>query len=385
MAESPKRKILDLYFAEEITLHLRQVVQGWLADSIDNTDVDAGLSEHFNRTVVKRSPRIQTYRRLQALQMRLGISKKEAITIPLAGRTGFRVAAVLLPMIIVSGVALNMLNNGQESVKVPQVAVIQQDTISDSSEEEIIPVEIVPVPEPTPPTENKTKPQTNPALTTEPAPVVYDFEVTTSGNIHKYVKLADNSTVILNDGGTLKFCSERREAFLTGEAYFEVAKGQELPFKVVTDRLTVNVTGTRFNITAPYGEAETIVHLVTGNVNIDTEAGNIELKPQEQFTLDNRSGLIKIGKASEDCWWDQPLEFDGLTICEILGRLEHCFGINIYGKEKMENQVQYTIKFSKTSSLDHILSVLQEVCPAAEYKEEGSAIIVHMTNDSDNS
>src|SRR5690606_15012122 len=64
--------------------------------------------------------------------------------------------------------------------------------------------------------------------------------------------LPDGSRVWLNSASSLTYAAnhfeQNRMVTLSGEAYFEVESDSRKPFRVVTDRQTVTVLGTKFNI-----------------------------------------------------------------------------------------------------------------------------------------
>ena len=68
------------------------------------------------------------------------------------------------------------------------------------------------------------------------------------------VNLPDGSKVWLNAGSSLKyptqFNDKQRVVSMQGEAYFEVESDKEHPFIVKTKQLTVEATGTAFNVNA---------------------------------------------------------------------------------------------------------------------------------------
>lgn len=111
--------------------------------------------------------------------------------------------------------------------------------------------------------------------------------------------LADGSRVWLNAGSSLKypevFVGNKREVYLSGEAYFEVKHNGKASFIVNTDKMNVRVLGTSFNIKV-YGDDPTIVTtLVTGKIaqtypEINKE---ITLTPSRQSVFDRSSGKLE--------------------------------------------------------------------------------------------
>jgi transmembrane sensor len=108
------------------------------------------------------------------------------------------------------------------------------------------------------------------------------------------VVLEDGTRVWLNAGSSLKypatFSGNERHVELKGEAYFEVAKNAARPFFVKTDRQTVEVLGTHFNINSYTDEKATRTTLLEGSVRITGYDGGhmIKLKPGQQATLSGK-------------------------------------------------------------------------------------------------
>ena len=86
--------------------------------------------------------------------------------------------------------------------------------------------------------------------------------------------LADGSRIWVNSGSVLRFPShfdeKQRLIEAEGEIYIEVVKAK-IPFLVKTDKFTVNVLGTKFNISSYTDEEESTVVLVEGSVNVCTK------------------------------------------------------------------------------------------------------------------
>lgn len=139
--------------------------------------------------------------------------------------------------------------------------------------------------------------------------------------------LSDGTVVQLNSGSKLTFpaifSGSKREVFLKGEGYFEVAKDASKPFIVNTDFINVRVLGTHFNISAYENEKSAVTVLVEGSVEVYNNndfltKGLCKIKPgQGCFFSENSSGLkVREVDVSEFVSWkdgflqikDQPLE-----------------------------------------------------------------------------
>lgn len=99
--------------------------------------------------------------------------------------------------------------------------------------------------------------------------------------------LADGTRVHLNAESTLRFpetFSRQRKVYLTGEAYFEVARDTNRPFRVETDKATIQVLGTQFNVKS-YPDESTYTTLVSGSVKITKDDCECVLQPGQQCEI----------------------------------------------------------------------------------------------------
>lgn len=150
------------------------------------------------------------------------------------------------------------------------------------------------------------------------------------------LQLPDGSTILMNSGSTIrfpkKFDEEKREIFLTGEAFFEVVKKEKQPFIVRTSALNTQVLGTSFNVCA-FPEASSKVTVITGKVKVSKSAGSesVILLPREELTLDTPSGQLRKEAAHDDgslYWKDGVLLLDG-KLGEMIPRIERWYNIEI--------------------------------------------------------
>lgn len=110
------------------------------------------------------------------------------------------------------------------------------------------------------------------------------------------VYLPDKSSVLLSSGSELRFRKDvvpgRREVYLQGEGFFEVAKNPRQPFYVYTSQLTTRVLGTSFQLRAFADEATAQVKVKTGLVTVAPTA-----TPQQRVLLKaNQEADVKQAK-----------------------------------------------------------------------------------------
>ena len=112
------------------------------------------------------------------------------------------------------------------------------------------------------------------------------------------LSLPDGTSVWLNADSKLRFpvsfTAERREVYLEGEAYFEVAKDSAREFWVHAGAMDVKVLGTSFNVKA-YERLETVATtLVEGSVEVACAGKSFQIVPGEQFVYDKNNRVMDV-------------------------------------------------------------------------------------------
>jgi len=196
--------------------------------------------------------------------------------------------------------------------------------------------------------------------------------------------LPDGSVIFLNAGSRIKYSIDGkngiREVFLTGEAWFEVAKNKKKPFVVHTPFYDVHVTGTQFNVKAYEADKEVTTTLEEGEVVIKaTEsyklAEDVILKPGEQVVLNKESRELNIKIVNTNwytSWKDNKLIFVNMNLKELVVLLERKYGveIDVNNKEILKLHFDGTIK---NESIIEIMEILKKTLPI-NYKIVGQKI-----------
>ncbi|WP_114749683.1 FecR family protein [Pleomorphovibrio marinus] len=168
-------------------------------------------------------------------------------------------------------------------------------------------------------------------------PLVYEEHEAPPG-VKSNLTLQDGSKVILNSGSTLRYVknfeAERRELFLTGEAYFEVAKDSLRPFTVRTGPVSTTALGTSFNISAYENESHD-VSLLSGRVNVVLgfeQPYQIDLHPGEALNVEVGEGSHKKQRFREEkvlAWTKKTILFEQTPMEEAIRVLENWYGVKI--------------------------------------------------------
>ena len=189
---------------------------------------------------------------------------------------------------------------------------------------------------------------------------------TTAANETKVITLPDGSVVTLNESSTLEypksFTGGERAVALTGEAFFEVSKDPENPFKIKTENSLTTVLGTSFNIRAYENVPVTEIAVVTGKVSFKSveEDKEVILTAGNSALLNANKELIKVESGSKNAlsWKNNKLIFNETSIEEVIHDLEHHFNITIKAENEAINNCRFTGTFDDPT-LDGVLQSLQ--------------------------
>lgn len=148
--------------------------------------------------------------------------------------------------------------------------------------------------------------------------------------------LADGTRVYLNAGSELRFPvsfpADNREVYLTGEAYFEVAKDSERTFKVHTEVMTTIVLGTSFGVRAYPDQELAMATLAEGRLKVDCGQMEYDLSPGKQVRFDKRTNegqLLEVDVEQYVSWKDGYYCFDGMALEEVMEMLSVWYGFEV--------------------------------------------------------
>lgn len=196
------------------------------------------------------------------------------------------------------------------------------------------------------------------------------------------IVLEDGTKVYLNSGSTFKapkaFSGEKRLVYLTGEAFFEVAKNDRMPFIIISNQLTTQVVGTSFNVKA-YEDSDNIeIAVMTGKVKVFDAVSEVFLTPNQKVIYEKSAKTLQKQDISEvnnyNAWMNGSMVFEKKSMEEIVSDLNRHFDVEIkLDGEKMKKCV-LNIRFEN----DSLETVLQILCSYtdAKYTRNGSSIVI---------
>lgn len=195
--------------------------------------------------------------------------------------------------------------------------------------------------------------------------------------------LPDGTLVWLNAGSKMSYAQDfginERSLSLSGEAYFEVTRNEEIPFKVHTEELDVKVLGTKFNFRNYKDDLEAKVCLLEGKVALNTRQKETILHPDQQALLDKKTGKLFVSgtKAAYSAeWTNDRLYFDEVLLSDIIKELERSYDVKITVADDTLNTIRFYGNFRKREqSIQEIMNVLSST-DKMTYTMNGKNIVI---------
>jgi len=199
---------------------------------------------------------------------------------------------------------------------------------------------------------------------TEEQETTYNTIETPKGGQYQ-ITLPDGSKVWLDAASSLryptKFSKNERKVELTGQAYFEIAKSKDKPFRVISNKQQVEVLGTHFNINAYKDQLETITTLLEGSVKIgllNDKTGNLLRPGQQAKLIADRFEVAQVDVEEAIAWKNGYFLFPDEEVSTALNKIARWYDVEVVCDKKLDGvKIGGTISMSK--NLSEVLRVLQ--------------------------
>lgn len=204
------------------------------------------------------------------------------------------------------------------------------------------------------------------------------YEESKAGNNQLIVPTGKRSFITFSDGTRIavnantrvvypsEFSAHKREIYVNGEVYLQVFPDKTRPFIVKTDRMEVEVLGTKFDVNA-YGSAENqSVILVSGKVEVDTHGYPKKvLKPNEMLTYDGKEHGWRIKTVDVSgyiSWVDGYYCFKRERLEVIAEKLSQYYGIRVTADSGLAG-LTCSGKLDLRDNLQDVLETLGKTMP----------------------
>ncbi|NBB21876.1 DUF4974 domain-containing protein [Runella sp. CRIBMP] len=214
------------------------------------------------------------------------------------------------------------------------------------------------------------------------------------------VTLADGSSIFLSPKSRISYAKtfnegSKREVYLSGEAFFEVAKNPNKPFFVYANELVTKVLGTSFNVKAFPEDKNVEVKVRTGRVAVavaekisnrknisNREREGIVLLPNQQAVLSRQEiRLVKslvenptLLSATTPTPMRYSFVFEAAQASDVFNMIEKAYGIDMVFDEEIFSKCQFTADLTDESLYEKLDIICKSI--EANYQILDAQIII---------
>ena len=201
------------------------------------------------------------------------------------------------------------------------------------------------------------------------------------------IVFSDGSKVYLNSGSVIKYPikfieNKKREVFLEGEAFFDVAENKNDMFLVNSKGIKVEVYGTKFNVRNYTEDFNSDIVLVEGSVGINNSEilEQTILKPGFKGSVNKENFKVTTSKVNTKIytsWIDGEVIFRNETFNQILKKLERLYNVTIINnKNKSSNELFNAAINVENENIEQVLEYFNKIYNI-DYQTFNNKIIIN--------
>lgn len=194
--------------------------------------------------------------------------------------------------------------------------------------------------------------------------------------------LSDGTKLWLNSGSRaifpVLFGKQKREIFIEGEAFLEVAHDAAKPFFVVTNNFKVKVLGTKFNVSAYPEDPSSSVVLVEGSVQARIDTKDITMKPNQQMIYKKETNTAELNETDVlpfISWKDGWLYCEKEPLETLAAKLSRYYNMKIEFKDVKTRKMTLTGKLDLKSECSEIFNAISLTAPIS-YEIQDDVIVI---------
>jgi transmembrane sensor len=228
------------------------------------------------------------------------------------------------------------------------------------------------------------QPQTGPAVAN--LLVRQDLDRVNQTDRSQTVYLVDGSKVVLQPGSGIRHAAflrkDKREVYLEGNAWFEVAKDARRPFYVYSGDVVVRVLGTSFKVATDKESGDITVLVTTGKVAVTKKTAPLPeplilTTNQIAFYKGHSRDLVQLNAENKVLAPEAPpappisFNFDETPVTEIFQTLENAYGIPFHYDKATFSHCVLTTSLTDESLEQKIRIICEAIGATYELKEDG--------------
>ena len=208
---------------------------------------------------------------------------------------------------------------------------------------------------------------------------------------NQVVYLVDGSRITLQPGSRIRHIGflqkDKREVYLEGNAFFEVAKDATRPFFVYSNNLVVHVLGTSFSVTTNRANGDMTVLVRTGKVAISKKTDSLHRQApliltsnqKALYKTEVRDLIASVPDNHELATEGTPppatsFNFEETPVEKIFDTLEEAYGIPLYYDKKTFSNCVITTSLGEETFEEKIKIVCEAI--GASYRIRESGILI---------
>lgn len=196
------------------------------------------------------------------------------------------------------------------------------------------------------------------------------------------VVLADGTKVYLNSGSELRFPvdfeADKREVYLNGEGFFEVAGDAVRPFVVYANQLTATVLGTSFNIKSYSEQDQQTVTLESGSLKVACLREEFLLAPGNHLAYQKVSGEVSMETVDTrlfTSWKDGYYFFEETRLEDIMETLSYWYNVEVAYLDEEVKGIEFSGRVKRYDEISVFLDSFEQVS-AIDYTKDGDIITI---------
>ena len=198
--------------------------------------------------------------------------------------------------------------------------------------------------------------------------------------------LSDGTKVWLNAASALRYPlqfdgKERRVELLEGEAYFEVAKNEHKPFRVIMNDVEIQDMGTAFNVNG-YNSLSGVIKatLTEGIIKVTASQKSAVLQPGEQIEAGNK--IMQLSKADTSlavAWKNGLFMYERAALEDVMEQVARWYDIHVVYDDAFAEKKFFTGEIKRSLALSKILEMM-ELTGIANFTIENKTVTVKPYN-----
>jgi len=224
-----------------------------------------------------------------------------------------------------------------------------------------------------------------------------------SGQKDTALVLADGTIATLSPNAFIRYRADfnrhnKREIFMSGRVFFEVAKNRQKPFTVYSQNIGTTALGTAFYVDAPEKKNKLSIQLFEGKVVVArtdpqprSPAADYYLVPGQELVFNTITGQAHINtfiaktkrpaivkakrQIQQAAGADASYMFNNQTLADVLDQLSLVYHVDIQYSKSTIGNIYFIGKIDQGDSLDKILHDIALLNKLSVKKQNGAYIL----------